>query len=150
MTHIIRPLTTHDAQAWLTLWQGYQAFYQVDIASHTSELTWQRLLDANEPVFGAVALEEERLIGFVHWVVHRSTWTVNPTCYLQDLFVDSTQRGAGIGGALIEHVRTIAQQNGYAEVYWLTHESNDQAQKLYQKVAERPGFLQYCIPLNTP
>ena len=32
---------------------------------------------------------------------------------------------------------------GAGRVYWLTHESNDVARALYDKVAERSGFIQY-------
>ena len=32
---------------------------------------------------------------------------------------------------------------GCAKVHWLTHETNAQAMLLYDKLAERPGFVQY-------
>ena len=36
---------------------------------------------------------------------------------------------------------------GCARVYWLTHETNETAMKLYDKVAEKSGFVVYRKPL---
>lgn len=49
----------------------------------------------------------------------------------------------GIGRALIEGVYERAQAAGSGRVYWLTHETNQAAMKLYDKVGERSGFVVY-------
>ena len=139
----IQPLTTSDQQTWLALWQGYQAFYKTEIAASTSQITWHRLLDPDEPMFGALALVNGEAVGLVHWIFHRSSWTVGNYCYLQDLFVADHQRGGGIGRQLIEHVYATAKAANCSRVYWLTHESNDTAMQLYDRIAERSGFVQY-------
>jgi len=136
-----------DHAAWLALWRGYQAFYGVDIPASTSEVTWQRLLDPAEPVHGAIAWQDGVDVGLVHWVYHRTSWSVGDDCYLQDLFVTPEQRGGGVGRALIEHVYEQAGEAGCASVHWLTHETNHTAQQLYNRIAERSGFIQYCQPL---
>ena len=63
--------------------------------------------------------------------------------YLQDLFADPQVRGRGVGRALIEHVYAEARQRVCARVWWLTHETNEQAMVLYDRIAERSGFVQY-------
>jgi GNAT superfamily N-acetyltransferase len=90
-----------------------------------------------------VAEQSGKLLGLVHYIFHRSTNSVAPTCYLQDLFTLESARGKGIGRSLIEQVYEIARKAGSARVYWLTHETNDTAMKLYDKVAERSGFVVY-------
>jgi GNAT superfamily N-acetyltransferase len=62
---------------------------------------------------------------------------------LQDLFVAEEARGKGIGRALIEAVYTAARGTGASRVYWLTQESNATARALYDKIADRSGFIQY-------
>ena len=47
------------------------------------------------------------------------------------------------GGALISEVYEAARQAGTSRVYWQTHETNRTAQALYDKVAERSGFIVY-------
>jgi GNAT superfamily N-acetyltransferase len=59
------------------------------------------------------------------------------------LFVEQGLRGSGIGRKLIAAVEQEARKAGASRVYWLTHESNASAQTLYDKLAERSGFIQY-------
>lgn len=140
---VIRPLAREDHDVWVPLWKGYQAFYKVDIAPEVSAVTFQRLLDPAEPMAGALAWQGDRAVGMVHHINHRSCWTVGDYCYLQDLFTAPDIRGGGIGRKLIEYVYDIAKKQGCARVYWLTHESNDVAMKLYDRIAEKSGFIQY-------
>lgn len=139
----IRAVTADDHAAWLPLWQGYQRFYATEIPEATSAQTWQRFLDADEPMHAALAWQDDRAMGMVQWIFHRSCWTAGDYCYLQDLFVDAGVRGGGTGRALIEHVYAQARLAGASRVHWLTHESNTNAMQLYDRIAERPGLVQY-------
>ena len=139
----IRPLAAADHSAWLPLWRGYQLFYEVDIPAETSAVTWARLLDPAEPMGGALAWDGAQAVGLVHHIRHRSCWTIGDYVYLQDLFVAEGGRGRGTGRALITHVEAEARAAGCSRVHWLTHETNTDAMKLYDKVAQRSGFVQY-------
>lgn len=139
----IRPISATDHDAWLPLWQGYQRFYEAEIAEATSAITWQRFLDPAEPMHAALAWQDGRAVGLVHFIYHRSCWTVGDYCYLQDLFVADGQRGDGIGRLLIEHVYAQARAAGSSRVHWLTQESNSNARQLYDRIADRSGFIQY-------
>ena len=107
--------------------------------------TWQRIFDPLEPVHAFVAERDEALIGFSHYLFQRSTWLLNPQCYLQDLYVGEATRGCGVGRALIAAVVGAAKEAGAARVFWNTHETNAVARRLYDKVAERTGFIQYRV-----
>ncbi|MBU6393512.1 MAG: GNAT family N-acetyltransferase [Sphingomonadales bacterium] len=144
---VLRPPTGADRAAWDRLWQGYQRFYKVEILAGVSDLTWARLHDPAEPMWACLAWQGARAIGMVHWIYHRSTWTDGPYCYLQDLYVDEDVRGTGAGRALIAHVRTEAEAARASRLSWLTHETNTDAMKLYDKVATRSGFVQYRVVL---
>ena len=139
----IRTVSPADLQHWLPLWQGYQAFYKAAITPDATDSTWARFLDSEEPVWAALAWRGGSAFGLVHWTFHRSTWTTGNYCYLQDLFVDPAVRGGGVGRRLIAHVYGEAERAGSPRVYWLTHETNSQAMELYDKVAEKSGFVQY-------
>lgn len=140
---VLKPIGRDDHDAWYPLWRGYQAFYKVDIAKEVSATTFERLLDPKEPVNGTLAWQGSRAVGMVHTIEHRSTWTVGNYCYLQDLFTAPELRGGGVGRKLIEHVYAVAKQAGCARVYWLTHETNETAMQLYDRIADKSGFLQY-------
>jgi GNAT superfamily N-acetyltransferase len=126
---------------------GYNKFYgrsgATALADEITQTTWARFFDANEPVHALVAEDEGQLVGLVHYLFHRSTISIAPTCYLQDLFTGEATRGKGIGRALIGAVYEQARLAGLARVYWHTHASNSMAMKLYDQVAEHSGFVVY-------
>ena len=139
----VRPLRPDEREAWEPLWQGFLRFYKAKVPREVTDRTWQRLHDPLEPMHVLGAFARGRLVGIVHYIFHRSTWTVGNYCYLQDLFTAEEARGKGAGRALIEAVYARAREAGASRVYWLTQEGNATARALYDQVADRPGFIQY-------
>ena len=140
---IIRPVREADYAQWLPLWRGYQEFYRARIPDEATEATWKRFFEEREPVHCLVAERDGKLVGLAHYLFHRSTWLVGPTCYLNDLFVDPSGRRSGVARKLIEAVYDAADKAGAPKVYWLTHESNAAARLLSDQVARHRGFIQY-------
>jgi GNAT superfamily N-acetyltransferase len=62
---------------------------------------------------------------------------------MQDVFTDEAARGSGVGRALIEEVYRRAAAEGCSRIYWHTHETNATAMALYDKVADKSGFIVY-------
>jgi GNAT superfamily N-acetyltransferase len=143
----IRAVVQDDHAQWKTLWDGYNAFYgrvgKTALPAEITAMTWSRFFDVYEPMHAMVAEESGNLLGLVHFLFHRSTIQIAPTCYLQDLFTSEAARGKGVGRALIKAVYTYAATVGSPRVYWQTHESNNVAMQLYDKVAEKSGFIVY-------
>lgn len=142
-TLIVRPVAQGDFTQWAPLWEGYNRFYERTLPAAITEMTWTRFFDAYEPVHALVAERDGQLLGLVHYIFHRNTTMIGPTCYLQDLFTNEAARGQGVGRALIEGVYAKAREAGAPRVYWQTHETNKTAMKLYDQVAERSGFVVY-------
>ena len=140
---VIRPVGADERAAWEPLWRGYLDFYKTSQAPDATDIAWRRIHDPNEPMFALGAYVDGKLLGIVHYLYHRSFWTTGDYCYLQDLFVADAARGQGLGRALIEAVYEKAREAGASRVYWNTHETNAAARALYEKVAERSGFIQY-------
>lgn len=148
MTHVsIRPVLRNDFDSWKPLWDGYNAFYgrsgPTALPNEITQVTWSRFFDAYEPVHALVAEASGELIGLTHYLFHRSTIQIEPSCYLQDLFTVEAARGKGVGRALIQAVYERAQAAGIRRVYWQTHESNEVAMRLYDTIADRSGFVVY-------
>lgn len=143
----IRSVMPDDYARWLPLWDGYNAFYgrsgPTALPRDVTAMTWSRFFDAYEPVHALVAESGGELLGLTHYLFHRTTTSIAPLCYLNDLFTVEAARGKGVGRALIEGVYDHAQDLGVPRVYWQTHETNTTAQQLYNKVAERSGFIVY-------
>ncbi len=140
---VIRPLRPDDRSAWEPLWRGYLTFYHSTQDAVVTELIWARVHDPAEPMFALGACLDGKLVGITHYLFHRTFWTAGDYCYLQDLFVDQSIRGRGVGEALIAAVEQEAKAWGANRVHWLTREENAVARGLYDKVAERSGFIQY-------
>ncbi|MFC4765646.1 GNAT family N-acetyltransferase [Dyella koreensis] len=144
---IVRPITPGDSAAWRPLWNGYNAFYgrhgETALPDEITQVTWSRFFDEAEPVHALVAEHEGRLLGLAHYLFHRSTIQIGPSCYLQDLFTVEQARGKGVGRALIQAVYGRAHAAGAPRVYWQTHHTNATAMRLYDQVAEQSGFVVY-------
>lgn len=144
---LIRPVTKADFSSWLPLWEGYNAFYgrtgPTALPTEITQSTWARFFDAYEPMHALVAESDGKVVGLAHYLFHRSTTQLEPSCYLQDLYTHESARGAGVGRALIDAVYRCATDAGSPRVYWHTHETNATAMQLYDKVAEKSGFVVY-------
>jgi GNAT superfamily N-acetyltransferase len=139
----IRPLAAPDFPAWSRLWQGYLAFYKAAVADDVTALSFSRLTGGEPTMGGFLAWRGDEAVGMVNWITHKSTWTAGDYCYLQDLFTAPEARGAGVGRLLIDAVGGLAEARGCSRVHWLTQEGNVDARALYDKLAERSGFIQY-------
>ena len=128
---------------WRELWKGYLRFYRADANEAAVDNTWARLLSAEHGIHALVAECDGQVVGLCHYLFHESTWKPEPTCYLQDLFVDSAARGGGIAKALILECEKKAQEGGASRLYWLTQEYNAAARSLYDTITPRSSFIVY-------
>ena len=142
----VRALSAADEQVWRELWDGYCAFYETNVPPQVTAATWQRLLDPEERVDGLVAEQDGRVVGFVNYVLHPTTWGTGEACYLEDLFVSPAARGGGAGRALIEAVLERATSYGWDKVYWHTRANNERARALYDSFARADDFVRYVVP----
>ncbi|MCV3238787.1 GNAT family N-acetyltransferase [Mesorhizobium sp. ZC-5] len=142
----IRRLAKTDQADWRKLWTAYLAFYETTVPEEVYETTWKRLFtDGEFEPKGFLALLDDKPVGLTHFIYHRTCWSLTNNCYLQDLFTDPDARGSGAGAALIAAVREDAAAKGIKNVYWMTHETNATARRLYDRVARRTGFIEYDL-----
>lgn len=143
----IKPLMSEQYQEWLYLWKAYQTFYKADIPEQVTAKTWQKLIDQDQQhIYGFAAIKDNQVVGIVHIIEHDSCWTIQPYAYLQDLYVNEDFRNQGIARQLIEYAQEASKKRDCDRLYWLTHESNETAQLLYDRIARKTGFIQYRCP----
>ena len=142
----VRPPSSNDEAEWRRLWTAYLDFYEAKVPEEVYLTTWKRLRTQGEfEPKCLLAVVKLKPVGLVHYLYHRSCWSIVNNCYLQDLFVDPEQRGTDLGRVLIEAVQREAGKLGVSNVYWMTHETNARARKLYDRVARRTGFIEYDL-----
>ncbi|OTG83764.1 GNAT family N-acetyltransferase [Acinetobacter sp. ANC 4648] len=143
MTIQIMTLSEISFDQWLPLWQAYLTFYESTLSLEQTQLSWHRITDPlQKEMFGYGIIMDDQVVGFVHLITHMSMWTERPYCYLQDLYINEAYRNQGLARQLIEHSYAVCTGN-FDRIYWLTHENNQTAQQLYDRIATKTGFIQY-------
>ncbi|MFE0463024.1 GNAT family N-acetyltransferase [Kitasatospora sp. NPDC058965] len=142
----IEKLTPADRPAWTELFRAYLDFYRRTEPEQTYRRAWEGFL-ADDRIHALGAKEDGRLVGITHFLVHANT-SGPDVCYLQDLFTAPQARGRGVARALIGAVADFARERDCLRVYWMTHETNATARRLYDAVADNRGFIRYQIDLQ--
>ena len=144
----IRDPIAADEQRWRELWQGYYRFYEKPMPEAITAATWRRMLDPASSIHGRLAEQGGEVAGFSIYILHEATWTLGPACYLEDLFVDSSQRRGGIGRALIQDLIGLGRLRGWSKLYWHTRGGNLAARRLYDSFCEADDFVRYRMALD--
>ncbi|MEE4188201.1 MAG: GNAT family N-acetyltransferase [Roseobacter sp.] len=140
----IRPLEASDRADWVCLWEAYLAFYETTRPQNVYDVYFERLLGDDPLDYSCLIAEiDSACVGLVHFLFHRHGWSVENTCYLQDLYAAPEVRGKGIGRALIEAVYAVADDAGAPNVYWLTQDFNTTARQLYDRIGVLTPFIKY-------
>lgn len=142
---IIRKLEHSDFPGWLPLWDQNNLGQRNETV--TTE-TWARICDPDHAVHGLCALDGDRLVGLAHYVLHPTTGSLQPACYVQDVYVDPAQRGKGIGTKLIKAIAKIGGREKWARMYWLADANDAAAQGLYKNLGVKLNFSLHVMPLN--
>lgn len=145
MTLTIRDIEPGDRDVWRSLFHAYGVFYQTELADEVLDHVWSAI--RGEAIRGLVAEQDGSVVGFAHVRSHVATFAVGDDWYLEDLFIDPAVRGTGIGGAIIEHIVTLAKREGGGSLRWVTADSNATAQRLYDRLAKRTTWVTYEIEL---
>ncbi|WP_299154200.1 GNAT family N-acetyltransferase [uncultured Tateyamaria sp.] len=145
----MRSINSDDRKQWEELWAAYNAFYgregETALSATVISITWERLLNPKEPVFGLVAEKSDALIGLAHFVFHRNLIQTSDTCYMQDLFTAPDARGSGVAQRLIKKIGETCRKHGVSDIYWHTHSDNVDARRLYDRIATNTDFLVYRV-----
>jgi GNAT superfamily N-acetyltransferase len=140
----IRRLDDGDLDRWLPLWNGYLDFYRAELSEETTRSTFDRLCAGGDQMFGLLAVDEGGDgLGLAHCIVHPSTWSRRPYCYLEDLFVAPPARGSNLGRALLEEAKRASEERGAGRLYWHTQQYNGRARSLYDQVGRPTSFIVY-------
>lgn len=83
-----------------------------------------------------VAVMEGRVVGFASAIFYKTLFHEGGTALINELVVDRTVRGAGIGSRLVEEIKREAIARGMDELEVGTEQSNVLAQRFYR----RQGF----------
>jgi len=140
----IRPIAGSDRVAWERLFVDYGVFYETSIGASVVSGVWRWLMDETHEVSALVAVADDgTLVGFAHYRRYARTFTAAHGWNLDDLYVFPAARAAGVATALIEAVADACGSAGGGTLRWVTAASNETAQRVYDRVAERTAWVTY-------
>lgn len=141
----IRPLEMNDFPNWLPLWDGNNQGARDEAV--TTE-TWSRIINPSAQVNGLCAMEKDKMVGLVHYILHATTGHIEPVCYMQDVYVDPDHRGRGIARKMVEELVRIGKREKWARMQWFAEADNEAAQALYKNLGVKLNFSLHVMPLS--
>ncbi|HET9197688.1 MAG TPA: GNAT family N-acetyltransferase [Solirubrobacterales bacterium] len=141
----IAPLAVGEFEELLPLIAAYQRFYEVtDVDDERNRAFFRRFVAPSEDGLLLGARSDGRLVGYACLYWHFSSLEACESVLMNDLYVDESVRGHGVGRALIEASADVARDRGVPFVEWSTAPDNETAQHLYDSTgAERTEWFSY-------
>ena len=140
---MIRQLEQKDKENWTKLYNGYANFYKVPMNSGILDTLWSWIQDESHDVKGLCFELEGKIVGIAHYRTMPRPIKGQYIGFLDDLFLEPEFRGQQIAQKLIGHLKYLSKANNWNGVRWITHSSNENAKKLYDKIANNTGFELY-------
>jgi ribosomal protein S18 acetylase RimI-like enzyme len=104
---------------------------------------WDWIHDDNHIIKGICFELENKIVGIAHYRTMPRPIKGQYIGFLDDLFVEPEFRGQQIAQKLISHLKSLSKANNWDGIRWITHSSNENAKKLYDKIANNTGFELY-------
>ena len=140
---MIRKLEQKDKGNWTKLYNGYADFYKVQMNTGILDTLWDWIHDKNHIVNGICFELEGKIVGIAHYRTMPKPIKGQYIGFLDDLFVEPDFRGQKIAQTLINHLKSLSKTNNWDGIRWITHSSNENAKKLYDRIAKNTGFDLY-------
>jgi GNAT superfamily N-acetyltransferase len=141
----IAPILTEEFEELLPLIGAYQHFYKVEkIDEERNRVFFRRFLAPSEDGLLLGARIDGRLVGYACLYWHFSSLEASESVLMNDLYVDESARGKGVGRSLIEASAEVAREREVPFVEWSTAPDNETAQRLYDSTgAKRTEWFSY-------
>ena len=138
-----------DEAHWRVMWADFLTDDDEPCPAEATTRLWQDALADDGPLHMLIAADEsDAPIGFVVYVTHGYARSPRSVCYLIELYVDPSRRGAGLGSAMLEKLREIGRDAGWLKIYWMTQADNFAAHRLYDKFGRRSPLVRYDMQVN--
>jgi GNAT superfamily N-acetyltransferase len=131
----LRPAEPRDLGAIVGLIRELAEFERLThLLQVTPESLEPHLFGARPVVEALVAERDGAVVAFALFFTNFSTFLGKPGLYLEDLIVTPTQRGQGIGQALLERLARIAVERDYGRFEWSVLDWNENAIRFYERM----------------
>lgn len=136
---VLRPAVAADAAGILGCIRELAVYErEPDAVENTEAAITETLFGADPKAFAHVVERDGEIVGIAVWFLTYSTWTGRHGIWLEDLFVDESQRGLGFGKALIASLARVCVQRGYSRLEWTVLDWNEPSIAFYRALGAVP------------
>lgn len=136
---ILRDARPGDEPGILSCIQGLAEYEREPDAVHNTVEALSATLFGDEPkAFTHVIDRDGVIVGIAIWFLTYSTWTGRHGIWLEDLYVDDTQRGRGYGKALISSLAEVCVDREYSRLEWTVLDWNEPSIAFYRSLGAVP------------
>jgi GNAT superfamily N-acetyltransferase len=131
----IRPIVVDDVEAVVGLVHELAAYERAAEDCTLTAAQLQAALFGPAPaLFGLVAERGDAVVGCALWFLNFSTWRGTHGIYLEDLYVQPSHRGSGLGTALLAALAGHCVERGYHRLEWAVLDWNAPSIAFYEAV----------------
>jgi GNAT superfamily N-acetyltransferase len=131
--HALRSAEPRDVDAIVGLIRELADYEHLTHLVRVTSDTLRPHLFGPKPVVECVVGEvNDAVVAFALFFTNFSTFLSKPGLYLEDLYVQPTHRGRGLGKALLEHLGALAVQRDYGRFEWAVLDWNEHAIRFYK------------------
>jgi len=136
---VLREAQPADVPGILALIQALAVYErEPDAVENTPELLTETLFGADPRAFAHVVERDGTVVGIAIWFLTYSTWTGRHGIWLEDLYVDETERGGGYGKALMAALAALCVERGYSRFEWTVLDWNAPSIAFYRSLGATP------------
>ncbi len=135
MTIRIAKATRGDLPRVVALMRGLAEFEKLlDEFRVTETLLEHHLFNQNSFAELLVGYLDKEIRGYALFFHNFSTFQGRPGIYIEDVYVETSARGKGLGRALLVEIMRTARKRGCRRSEWLVLEWNERAKQFYESL----------------
>ena len=135
----LRAATLDDVPALHRLMHAFAAYEKLTDRFKITEPQLRAALFDAKPVIEAILAEVDgNAIGFAVWYFLFGTFSGRLGLFVEDVFVEQSWRGRGVGLALFRHMARVAQTRDCTEMLWEVLDWNTPAIDFYRRIGATP------------
>lgn len=136
---VLRPARPGDEAGILAAIRALAVYErEPEAVANTEDALRGMLFGADPKVFAHVVERSGAIVGVAIWFLTYSTWTGRHGIWLEDLYVDESERGRGHGKALLTELARVCVERGYSRLEWTVLDWNAPAIGFYRSLGAEP------------
>lgn len=145
----VRAIQSDDRIHWNTIYYKYLKFYKTMLSEQQMTTLWNWFFDADRKIYCYLAMNDDHVVGFVHFREFLRPIKASIGIFMDDLFVEDAFRGQGIAQRLIKSVEDFARQKDMSIIRWVTGDDNHDAMRVYDKMAAKTQWVTYDLVVTS-